>query len=993
MKFWKLLLSLTLTISANVVSAQEIQWIWASQPAKSKQSVAFRRVFEVPAHVTSATWVSSADDQHKVWLNGKLILEKNGWQQAASVDISSKLNLGSSNLIAVEAKNDGGAAGFAGSLAMNIKGNRIVQMFTDKNWAVYDGLPDGWTTSDFDSKSWGNAVVVAPMGKEPWGNIIDAKPKNTRPVRATDPTEYKVAAGFTLEKIYDVPQDQGSWVSITPFIDNTYLCADQYGKIFHVKFNAEREMVVLPSDLKSAGAHGLLWHRNTLYVTVNESVGGEPGVYKVDYTNGKWGDPKLLKAAKGRSEHGPHSLVASPDGEWIYFIAGNHTDVLQYDKSMPATTWQEDQLVPRKPDPRGHAASRMAPGGYVARFRPDGSNWELVSIGFRNAFDIAFNLEGDLFAYDADMEWDFGLPWYRPTRINHLVAGSEFGWRNGSGKWPSYYEDSHGSVVDIGPGCPTGLLSGKGAKFPEKYQRAIYALDWTFATLYAIHLQEDGSGYKGNVEEVVAGSGLPLTDAIIGHDGAMYFLTGGRKTKSAMWRLSYTGSESTQAAQPRKIGEKATIRRGIESLTSTQDAAKLPLIWENLSSMDRTMRYTARLALEKLPVPSWIDRLASEKDFWRLIHSSMALARLNSKDHSAQAWSALDRCEWVKMNDQQRLNWLRAAGLGIIRFGEPSKEIREMILKKVDAQFPATDAFLNRELCLLLSRLNAPGIVARTLDLMDRTVTTEIPNWAELASRNSSYGAKVKEMIANYPPIDNTWYAYCLRVVPGPWLPGQRARYLGWIGSAATRSGGESYIGYLQGIRDDSLANATNEERAVHPAQSLLKKADQFQNLPQPKGPGRNWTVADVEKLETQLTGRNLENGKKMFAACLCSACHVIGNEGGSAGPQLNALGGRFSVRDIAEAIIEPGKVVSDQYAMQEIVKNDGSITMAKVLEEKNEEISIALNVFDLSQVTKISKKDVKEIRDSPASPMPPALINRLNEDELKDLLAYLLGK
>ena len=47
----------------------------------------------------------------------------------------------------------------------------------------------------------------------------------------------------------------------------------------------------------------------------------------------------------------------------------------------------------------------------------DGSNWELVSIGYRNEFDASFNEEGELFTYDADMEWDIGLPWYRPTRI------------------------------------------------------------------------------------------------------------------------------------------------------------------------------------------------------------------------------------------------------------------------------------------------------------------------------------------------------------------------------------------------------------------------------------------------------------------------------------------------------------------------------------------------------------------------------------------------
>jgi putative heme-binding domain-containing protein len=980
-------------VSSIAASGQDIHWIWSGPAAKANQTVGFRRLFEVPADVGKAEWMSTADNSHKVWLNGQLIHQQQEWEKAGTVDVSSKLKLGFSNVITVEAVNVDGPGGFAGALNMTMKSGRTAKLLTDKNWSASESLAEGWMKPEFNAKAWPAAAVVAAMGEAPWGMVMNYKAEKNAKAPAAPSATYNVAPGFLLEKIYDVPTSQGSWVAITPAHDGAFYCADQYGEIYRVKADGKNPTQVELAGVKMTGAHGLLWHKEALYVVVNESVGGEPGVYKVDWNQGSWGVPKLLKSAPGRSEHGPHSLVASPDGTWIYFIAGNHTNPIKFDKSMPATTWQEDQLVPRKPDPRGHAVTRMAPGGYIARFRPDGSNWEMVAIGFRNAFDIAFNLEGDLFAYDADMEWDFGTPWYRPTRINHVVSGSEFGWRNGSGKWPAYYEDSHGSVVDIGPGCPTGLLSGKGAKFPEKYQRALFALDWTFATLYAIHLRDDGSGYTGEVEEIVAGAGLPLTDAVISHDGTMVFLTGGRKTQSAMWRLSYTGKESTASVAPKTMSRPALDRRQLEEWTTDTTAAKIETVWESLASPDRSMRYSARLALEKQPVAAWIAKLQTEKNPWRLIHGCLALCRLNSIPQKKEVWSTLEKCDWSALNEPQRLNWLRATGLAIIRLGEPSDKERQMILQKIDSQFPAKDAALNRELCLLLSRIQAPGIVARTLNLMDQTTAAKAPDWAELASRNARYGASVKNMLQNYPPVENTWYAYCLRVVRGPWQPGQRERYLGWIGTATTRSGGESYIGYLQGIRDDSLLSATADERAIFPNQSLMKKADKFQNLPQPKGPGRNWTIQDLEKMEGQLAGRDKNNGRRMLDACLCSACHVIGNQGGSAGPQLNLLGGRFSLRDLAEAIIAPGNVVSDQYAMQEIIKNDGSTTIAKMLEDKDGKLRLAANAFDLTQVFEIQRSEVKEIRDSPVSPMPPALINRLNEEELKDLLAFLLEK
>ena len=84
-------------------------------------------------------------------------------------------------------------------------------------------------------------------------------------------------------------------------------------------------------------------------------------------------------------------------------------------------------------------------------------------MGFRNSSDMAFNIDGELFAYDSDMEWDAGTPWYRPTRLYHIASGADFGWRTGTGKWPQWYPDALPPLYDIGPGAPVGVISGLGA--------------------------------------------------------------------------------------------------------------------------------------------------------------------------------------------------------------------------------------------------------------------------------------------------------------------------------------------------------------------------------------------------------------------------------------------------------------------------------------------------------------------------------------------------
>ena len=64
------------------------------------------------------------------------------------------------------------------------------------------------------------------------------------------------------------------------------------------------------------------------------------------------------------------------------------------------------------------------------------------------------------------------------------------------------------------------------------------------------HLEPQGSTYKAVKEEFLSRTPLPLTDAAVGPDGALYFTTGGRGTQSELFRVSYIGTESIAAADP-----------------------------------------------------------------------------------------------------------------------------------------------------------------------------------------------------------------------------------------------------------------------------------------------------------------------------------------------------------------------------------------------------------------------------------------------------------
>ncbi len=971
-------------------------WVWKKGGA-TDEAIFFRKIFEIAENDQAAVLTVTCDNKFRAWINGRLVGVGADWSNPQKFEIRKDVMKGK-NVIAILGENEGSIGGLVASLELKLQSGKEEQVITDGSWKWSKAEAPGWQKADFDDANWQPVAVLGKMGVGPWGSLFgDVPGAPGEPQAPQDATEqFKVAADFKLEKLYTVPKAQGSWVSMAVRPDGRLIVGDQYGGLYRIQppalgdENAVTEAE--PLNLEIGGAHGLLWHRGALYVTVNEGGRGgkKHGIYRVTDSTGDGELDKIeaLKEVSGGGEHGLHSMVPSPDGEWIYFICGNHTHPPEMDKYWMPRNWAEDHLLKRNPDGNGHAAGTMAPGGTIWRFKPDGSRWEMVSNGFRNPFDLAFNEHGDLFSYDADMEWDLGMPWYRPTRMCHVVPGAEWGWRNGTGKWPHYYEDSLPPVVNIGPGSPTGVLSGLDGKFPARYQKAIYLFDWTFATIHAVHLEQDGSTYKGIKEDFVAGPGLPLTDAEFGKDGAMYFMTGGRRTASALWRVTYTGSEST--APVKRDSDGSPLPELVDELSKAPHEE----VVKKMGSGDRFVRFLARLEAERRPMSELVKAPRGGGNPWQLIDGAIALARQGAKTDRGEALAWLSSLKWNDLDKAQKLGLLRAYALVFSRTGAPNEAEWKAAVGALDAAYPAGDGELDAELCRVLCYLQAPEVVDRTLKLMAARKDTTWPDWAELAARNSGYGRAVLGMLRNTPPAQDIHYAFCLRGVKGPWTEGQRQQIMQWYAAVRSKTGGSSYLKFIARMQNDMLENATTEERDMIAKWKLTTPRNPFEGLPSPQGPGRTWTVADVVKLgQGELSKADHENGEKMFRATLCAACHRLNGEGGSAGPDLTAVGGRFSISDIADALLHPNKVVSDQYQFDVISRKDGSSVWGRVIEEKDDVLIVATSAYDYTQSQEIPRSEVKNIEPSAVSPMPAGLINSLNERELLDLLGYLLKK
>ena len=829
---------------------------------------------------------------------------------------------------------------------------------------------------------------------------------------ATPVDRIKAAPGFKVELLYSVPaESQGSWVNLCTDNKGRLLVSDQFGGLYRIappptgQELASEDIQSVPANIRAV--NGMVWARGALYVGVNDYEKKIPsGLYRVTDSDGddQLDRVELLRELKARGDHGVHAIVPSPDGSSLFLITGNGTQPTELaSSSQVPQVWGEDHLLPSFPDGRGHNRGVLAPGGIIYRVDFDGKKFEAYANGFRNIFDAAFNRDGELFTYDADMEYDFNTPWYRPTRICHVTSGAEFGWRNGAGKRPTFYEDNLPPVLDIGPGSPTGMTFGYGAKFPKKYQDALYALDWSWGKLYAVHLSPKGSTYTATKEEFLTGAPLPITDAIIHpDDGAMYFTIGGRRVQSGLYRVTYVGDQTQVATSDLKasvesdsraveLAEAAAMRqarRELEQLHGQQDPNAIDALWPQLKSDDRFIRFAARTALEHQPSELWASKAISEHDARTKIQALLALARVsaacpdrqrdqtNPKDNAALGRTLLDALLAVNIKDltsSDQLAFQRTLQIALNRFGPPNNEQAARLISALDQLFPSESMELNWLLCETLAYLQAPSLADKTMRLIQSVPTQE----------------------------EQVQYARSIRLLKAGWTNDLQVAYFEWFLKAANYRGGASFAKFIQFIREDAVKSLSSAQKRK--LKTLLSKKPEKKSALENLGtifvgrPEKEWKLDELHKAaQDNLVNRDFANGRKMFAASGCYACHRFQNQGGMTGPDLTSAGGRYSVRDLLDQIVNPSKVINDQFSSVMVLTDDGKIYSGVVVNlgvrRNGNLLTLNTDLTDPNLRVDIDRNTIEEMKVSETSPMPAGLLNRMTQDEILDLTAYLIS-
>lgn len=343
----------------------------------------------------------------------------------------------------------------------------------------------------------------------------------------------------------------------------------------------------------------------------------------------------------------------------------------------------------------------------------------------------------------------------------------------------------------------------------------------------------------------------------------------------------------------------------------------------------------------------------------------------------------------------QQLAALRALQLLFTRLGKPAPEVCQAVAEHLSAGYPAKDGHLNRELCQLLVFLDSPTVVSQTLGMM----ATANDDYEEITSdavlsRNEGYARAAQAATESRPNKQQISYIVALRNARAGWTPELRKTYFSWFPRARTWKGGNSFKGFIENTRKEALANFVPQpELAELDALSSRTETVTIPNYVAPKGPGRAWALDEVLALASGgLKGRDFSHGEAMFRSVMCATCHRFNGDGGSIGPDITGAGNRYTLRDFMENIIDPSKVISDQYDSHEVVKKDGSIILGRIIVEENGKVFVMTNPFAPNDLVAVNESEIRSKNTRKVSMMPPGLINALNADELLDLIAYVMS-
>ncbi len=685
----------------------------------------------------------------------------------------------------------------------------------------------------------------------------------------------------------------------------------------------------------------------------------------------------------------------------------------------------------------GTSISGQGEGGDIWHFSSEGKRLRNVAKGFWNAFGVCVDPWGNVFATDNDPD---SSP---PCRLHHIIEGGDYGYqfrygRSGLHPFISWNGGRLGTLPMLaGTGeapcdviCYTPPASAEFRGLPDAWHRTLLVASWVDHRIESYDLTPGDGTFKATRKILCQGGAdfRPVAFAVA-PDGSLYVTDWVKRSyelhgHGRVWRISAAKprvlSEETSKPYPPSnggrlreeilFGEPPTLEDALKGLSATQPylfsatvqrLSHEAVLVKQLMAMqlaDPIQRAGLLLAVRKGIALEGISSARLPDDVSFLLGRS-----LSDSDPRvlllALQWVSDDRIAKYRITIEHLIddpaitpdNYY-AALTTLVRLASENPTEADLVnhLKK-EITDPATKP-ARRRLALVI--------------LPDRDRNLRV--------------ADVEPLIATAERENVVWLVHVLGSLrDAARQPVLRRLAFDARQSAAARAAALTHLEVLPEDKAGLLAFATGTEASLQKAalqalQGGILGADEQAKL-------KTIEAAEPRSLAARLTGGlhvgakrpvdfenipawsaylhnlpgdpDIENGRRVFASPrlgACGSCHRVDGLGSPAGPDLTHIRDATEANYVLESLLRPNRNVAPQWETFIINTTDGKTRTGFLIVEHGGTHTYA----DLTGSTfEIKIEDIVKRERLPTSIMPDGLVSKLTDEELRDLIAFLMQK
>jgi len=674
----------------------------------------------------------------------------------------------------------------------------------------------------------------------------------------------------------------------------------------------------------------------------------------------------------------------------------------------------------------GTKISDGAEGGNIFWCTAEGKNLRRVATGFWNPFGACLTSENRLFITDNDPD---SSP---PCRLIHVVDGGNYGYqfrygRSGLHPFQSWNGQLPGTLpMTAGTGeGPCEVIQCNSKVWPKKYQGQLFVASWADHRIESYQLKPKGATYEAVRQTLLKGGNeFRPVGLVIGPDGWLYFSDWVLRDyklhgKGRIWRARFKGAPNAGAVSSSiwKPNPESADPLAIQSAALVKDAQDGKRLITLLAHDDPFVATAARTKLAKSPgllkqvdinsIKNPIGRIAvlqahkQTREQGDDVPTKLISTFLNDPDQQV-------RFEAIKWIADQRLETFRAHVSKALL--QPDLSPRMFMayataMARLDKRPAGDRKLVSFYLAKLKDAKTSPALKIMALRLIPPTQKGfQIEYLTRLLKQNDSMlRVEAVRSIAGHP--DNKKKQVLLTVARDSKADAQ-ARIWSLLGLAdQVHSSPDLFLDIAEASQGDLtlesvriLARAKLQGAHGKRYAKLLSHRPQLNSV-QSGRKGFKGAEARPDYKQTDawlklLSGKaDVEAGRRIFFHPLlggCYRCHRSEGRGASIGPDLSLIALRADRKAILESILQPGNQVAPRYVSWLIDTQDGQQRIGNLQRQnRNEQWYIGSDGLPF----RVVRDQIITRTMSNTSLMPQNLVDTLSDQELRDLLAYLMRK